>query len=536
MGPLKYQGAFGDKQLRHLLRRTLIGYNKADLEKFEGLGLDAVLDELLLPLPAIAAPVNNYEVNYPDPQVPKGEVWLTKPAAWALDPEEGGKIELGRNTSMMISLLRGALQGEPRLHHKLLFFWHNHFGNQTGFVEVGKMSYRHFSTLWRLAYGSFREMIYEVTIDPHMLAFLNGTANFKDEPDENFARELQELFCIGKGPKANYTESDVQEAARVLTGWGIRWETITEEGAPISTFFDFQHETRNKQFSEFYGGRRITGREGERGADELDELLDMIVGHPECARFICRKLHRYFISHQISDETEQVFIEPLAELFIAEDYRIEPVLKALFSSAYFFEEKNIGAMIKAPLDVMGGFIRNNSIDYIADPTDLDEDYWTHLLMIHNMDLMGYHMGNPPSVAGWPAYYQIPAYDKLWVTTFTLITRIILSDGFIHDGFWTPQKSIPFDYLAYTSSLDDPADPTALIEELCQTHLAVPIDKQRKDQLKSILLTGQATDSYWTDAWFEYLSDPSNDSLRSIVDGRLKFFYISFFQMPEYQLL
>ncbi len=536
MGPQKYTGDFGEDQLRHLLRRSLFGYRKADFENLRDLSLDEVVHELLTPLEVPGPPVNNYHVHYPDPQVAKGEVWLTKPAAWAVNPEKGGEIELGRNNSMMIWLLRRALQGEPRLHYKMIFFWHNHFGNQTNFVESGKMTYRHFSTLWRLAYGSFREMVHEITIDPHMLAFLNGTANFKDEPDENFARELQELFCIGKGPKAKYTESDVQEAARVLTGWGIRWETITEEDLAISTFFDFQHATQDKQFSTFYGGKKITGRTGERGAEELDELLDMIIQHPECARFICRKLHRYFISHEISEETEKEFIEPLAELFIAENYQIMPVVAAMLSSDYFFSDQNIGSMVKAPMDVMGGFIRNNSIDYIADPDDLDEDYWTHLLMINNMQLMGYNVGNPPSVAGWPAYYQIPAYDKLWITTFTLITRIILSDGFIDGGFWTPQKLIPFDFLGYTDSLDDPLDPSALIDELCRTHLAVPLDEQRKDQLKSILLTGQSTDSYWTNAWSDYQTDPSNETAKSIVESRLKFFYISFFQMPEYQLL
>ena len=193
-------------------------------------------------------------------------------------------------------------------------------------------------------------------------------------------------------------------------------------------------------------------------------------------------------------------------------------------------------MIKSPMEVVGGFLRNAEVAYISDATNLDEDYWTHLMLMFNMDQMGYFLGNPPSVSGWPAYYQIPAYDQLWITTFTLISRIIISDSFIHDGFWTPAKRIPWDLLTYTESLDDPFDPNAIIDEMCVRHLAIPLDTDRKEQLRSILLSGQNTNSYWTNAWADYSADPTNQMNRDIVLSRLKFFYTTFFQMPEYQLL
>ncbi len=536
MGPTKYTGAFGDKELRHLLRRTLFGYNKEDFNSFRGRNLEDVITELMQPVPVPSPPLNNYGVEAADPDVPAGQTWVTAPAAWHTDPDNGGQIVDLRNNSLRNWLLKHMIQGSRRLHYKMVLFWHNHLANQIGFVGTGKIAYQHFRTIWEFSYDNFKKIIRDITIDPHMLIFLNGTANIKEAPDENYARELQELFCVGKGPKAAFTESDVQEAARVLTGWGVDWDTVIAAGEVQSNFFDFQHETRDKQFSSFYNNRVITGRSGATGAGELDDLLDMIVEHPETARFISRKLHRFFISHEIDAQAEADFIEPLAELFIDSNYDMRVLLEAFFTSAYFFEEKNLGAMIKSPLDAVTHFVKNSQVGYIADSSDLDEDYWTHLMLNFSMFEMGFFLGEPPSVSGWPAFYQIPSYDKLWITTFTLISRIIVSDTFIHQGFWTPQKRIQWNLLDYIGTLDDPFDPNRLIDELCDQHLAVPLSDELKTDLKSILLTGQTTDAYWTGAWGDYVADRTNAMAREIVEVRLKNLLTTFFQLPEYQLL
>ena len=535
MGPAKYTGEFGEAQLRHLLRRTLVGLRKVDFISFKDLSLTEVIDKLFEPAGLPDPPVNNYSIRVEDQQVEPGNSWVEEPAEWQVDPDNSDLVD-ARNESVSIWMLKHMLTGGSHLHYKLILFWHNHFANQFGFVGTGKIAYLRMKNIWNFAYGNFKNIMREITLDPCMLIFLNGTENIKVAPDENYARELQELFCIGKGPKAKFTEADVQEAARVLTGWGVDWDTVIQAGETKSRFYDFQHETRDKKFSSFYGNKVIKGRTGEDGADELDELIDMVVEHPETARFICRKLHRFFISQEITPEAETNFIEPLAEYFIEQDYEMIPLLKAMFSSAYFFAERHCGAMIKSPPDVLGGFVKNCEITYISDQQDLDEEYWTYLMFYFNMADMGYLFGDPPSVSGWPAYYQIPTFDKLWITTFTLISRIILSDSFINEGFWTPQKRIPWDVIAYTQQLDDPFDPDLLIEELCLTHLAVPIADERKAELKSILLTGQLTNSYWTNAWADYQNNPSDPIARETVEMRLKFFYTSFFQMPEYQLM
>ena len=201
----------------------------------------------------------------------------------------------------------------------------------------------------------------------------------------------------------------------------------------------YQHETSDKQFSSFYGNTTINGQEGENGASEKDQLIDMIVEHPECAKFICRKLHQFFIHSEITDETEVNFIEPLAELFRASDYEIKPVLKAMFTSAHFFSEQFRGAMIKSPADQLFGFWRAAGITLPEGGDPLDEEYYAHLSLYWRLQNMGYSLTDPPNVSGWPAYYQIPSFDKLWITTHTLIERIRVSDRFDFVGIMDPQS-------------------------------------------------------------------------------------------------
>ena len=535
MGPTKFQGTFGETQLRHLLRRTMYGYSEETLSEFSGKSLDEVVDQLLLPQEWPDPPINNYEIEANDPNVPKGQVWVNAP--WGHAEGGGGQAVVDARTGSLSGwLIKNMVTQQPTIHHKMHMFWHNHFGNSVGFVSVLKMSYVYFRTLWQLSLGDFKELIKAITVDPHMLTFLNGTANFKEEPDENYARELQELFVIGKGPNAKFTEGDVQEAARVLTGWAVDWDILPKHEEVPSRFFDFQHETRTKKFSSFYGNRTIQGWAGPKGADETDELIAMMVEHPECARFISRKLYRYFIHNDLTDAVEQDFIEPLAEVFIDSNYNISAVLKAMFTSAHFFHETIRGALIKSPLDILVGFWRQAQVKYPTDGDALDNDYYTHLMMMFNMADMGFLIGEPPSVSGWPAYYQIPSYDKLWLTTYSLISRIFVTDGLASEGFWTPLRLIPWDFLEFTSNLTQPQDPNALINELISMFLPKGLDGRIKADLKGILLSGQATDSYWTDAWSDYVNQPNNSMFRDIVRSRLQWFYITFFQLPEYQLV
>ena len=532
----KYEGAWGDKQITHLLRRTLFSYTKEDLNLFRGMNMEEAVNLLLSEedFPA-DPPINNYEVLQHDPDIPKGESWVDAVPSWAQDPP-APEVHGPRTLSLTAWLVKNFIQQKPRLHHKLWFFWHNHLATSVGIVGTAKKSYRYVQMLWNNSYGNFKDLIYEITVDPAMLVYLNGTANIKEAPDENFARELQELFCIGKGPNANFTESDVQEAARVLTGWGVDWDTVQAVGPAQSRFYDFQHTTRDKQFSSFYNNRVIQGRSGSNGESELDDLIDMIVEHPECARFICRKLYRFFVHNEIDDTIETEVIEPLAEKFISSNYEIAPVLEDLFTSEQFFNEDIMGAMIKGPMDAMIGVWKSLEVQYLEEGDPIDEDFWIHLMMTYAMDAMGLFLLEPPSVSGWPAYYQIPSYDKLWITTFSIISRIIVTDELIHAGFWTPTRRTPWDYLTFTETFDNPGNLNALIDEAYLRFMAMPPTNEIRSRLRAVILSGQNTNSYWTGAWADYISDRSNTTYRNTVLVRLREFYVVLFQLPEFQLI
>ena len=295
----------------------------------------------------------------------------------------------------------------------------------------------------------------------------------------------------------------------------------------------WNHDEGDKQFSSFYDNRVIQGRAGESGADELDELIDMVVEHPECAKFITRRLYRFFVHHDIDDSVEASVITPLANLFRENNYEILPLMQALLMHDAFYAQP--GAMIKSPLSIMVGFWRTAEIPYAYQGDAVDEAFYTHQSMYWHMQDMGFDFGNPPNVAGWPAYYQVPSYDKLWVTVSSLINRISFTDNFIRWGFWTPSEFVTWDMLGYTNTIAGVEDPNLLIEELLRLHIAVPVDESIKVRLKAILLSNQANDYYWTDAWFEYLNNPGNEMARGVVYQRLRFFYQYLFQLPEYQL-
>src|SRR5450432_870823 len=233
----------------------------------------------------------------------------------------------------------------------MVLFWHNHFVTETNTVDNALFCYQYNMLLRRHALGNFKEFVRAITVEPAMLRYLNGYANSKKAPDENYGRELQELFTLGKGPGSHYTEEDVKAAARVLTGFTVQYKTFT------SSFDPNRHDETDKQFSTAYGNRLIRGIKGKEGTMELDELLDMIFSQEEVSRFICRKLYRFFVYHNIDETTERDLIEPLAALFRKENYEIGPVLEALFSSQHFFDPANFGCMIKSPIDFTIGLCR-----------------------------------------------------------------------------------------------------------------------------------------------------------------------------------
>lgn len=524
LGLTIYKGSWSTQQVKHLLNRTMFGAKASDIDYFISKGLNASIDELLnVQASTIPAPLNDYNsTTFTDPNVPLGKTWIN-------DISTDGTINSYRRSSYKKWLLSIWVGQERNIREKLTLFWSNHFGTEADTIVYGSMLYYHHQILRNNCIGNFKQMVRAVTTDPGMLRYLNGYLNTKSAPDENYGRELQELFTVGKDGGAKYMEEDVKTAAKVLTGWRI--------DANFNSVFDStRHDTTNKTFSAFYNNTVIAGKTAANGALETDELLTMIFQKPEVAKFICRKLYRYYVYYAIDDVVEKNIITPLANVFIANNFEIKPVLKLLFSSEHFYDVLYIGCQIKSPVDHLVGFLRQYEIAFPNAVSDYADAYYLYNNMVNQLTSMGQNPVDPPNVSGWPAYYQAPDYNELWINADTLPKRNKFTDLMIDAGYTRNGKKIIVNTIQFAKAVcKNPSDPNILIDSLFSFLVSTDISSALKLSLKTqILLTGQTSDYYWTDAWNTYNTSPTTINF-NIVNTRLKALLKYIMNLPDYQL-
>jgi uncharacterized protein (DUF1800 family) len=263
-----------------------------------------------------------------------------------------------------------------QLREKMSFFWHGHFAcrNLNVFYQQGLLD-----VIRRNALGNFGELLKEVSRSAAMLNFLNNQQNRKDHPNENFAREVMELFTLGRG---NYTEHDIKEAARAFTGWGANLKGEFQ-------FRRFQHDA---------GSKTVLGKTGNFDGDEV---LDILLSQKQTAKYISQKLYRFLVNEQPNAEKS----EWLADRFYNNNYDIDKLLEDIFTSDWFYDEKNIGAKIKSPVELLVGIQRML-------PMKLENE---DALMILQR-VLGQLLFYPPNVAGWPG-------GKTWIDSSSLMMRM-----------------------------------------------------------------------------------------------------------------
>jgi uncharacterized protein (DUF1800 family) len=431
---------------------------------------------------------------------------------------------------------------------KMTLFWHNHFATELTDIQDSRYAYYQNKLFRQTALGNFKALVKAVTIDPAMLRYLNGNTNTRLRPNENYARELQELFTIGKGPEVsqgnytNYTEQDVQAAARVLTGWmDVRGSEI-----PRSQFVPNNHDTGEKQFSAAYQNSviRTTFVNGvPDGSKELDDLLDMIFSQPETARYISRKLYRWFVYYEIDSNVEQNVIEPMANIFRSSNYEIRPVLDALFKSAHFYDPMNMGCFIRTPVDFVVGAVRQLS-PAVPDMTNLSAVVYNNTSNYNILNrfrdtcsslLM--NLFDPPDVAGWKAFYQIPDFYELWINATTLPTRGSFTDGLI-SGRDASNRTFPYriDPIAYARTMSSPDDPVKLVDDLAHELSPIPLTQKQKEYLLYNVMNLPQTALYnWTEQWNAYLQNPNNTTARTYVTNTLTNLLKFMLRLAEAQL-
>lgn len=527
---IPYSGEWTKTQAAHLLRRTGFGLRPEEVTQLTGMDVESAVDLLLEDRPLPSLPINYNFVL--DPNVPLGREWNGRPMI------AGINVNSYRMQSLRAWVYDNVRKERLSVRERMCEFWTNHFGIAGGAQPQVRFDFH--ILLKEFALGNFKELIKRVTIDKSMLVFLNGNQNFASSPNENYARELLELFTVGKGPQiapedyTNYTEQDVRAFARALTGWRTRKLYSTTPGDVPESYFDAnQHDTSDKELSYHFNGDVI--RDG--GSLEYQQVIDRIFQQPAVARYICRKLYRHFVYYKISDAVEAEIIEGMAQIFEENDFEIRPVLRALFASEHFYSVDNLGPMIKNPFQLVAGKMRTFNHDHQFDDLLLDQKRRLFIYYYYRAAAMDMDYFYPPSVAGWQAYYQQPGFYRIWINSSTLQERTRFAQtmtsangvGLGEGGFGN------YDYLTWITQIDNATDPNALIKGITELLLPIPLSDGQFANLKEALIAG-LPDFEWTVEYGDHLENPNDRDIAASVSAKLRDLFRAIFAMAEFQLV
>ncbi|AWX45442.1 hypothetical protein HME9304_02456 [Flagellimonas maritima] len=274
---------------------------------------------------------------------------------------------------------------DEALRERMTLFWTNHFVVR----ERNIIYFQSFNNMLRQnALGNFREIVIAVAKEAAMLNYLNNQQNRKKKPNENFARELMELFTLGEG---HYSEKDIQEAARAFTGWRHNFKG------------DFVF---NKKIHDF-GSKTFMGRTGNFNGEDI---LDIILEQSQCAYFISKKIYSYFVSEKI----DKNHIEELASVF-RKNYDIAEIMHYMFSAEWFYDKKIMGNKIKSPTDLLVGMMQIVPFKFKKTKE-----------LAYVQKLLGQQLLNPPNVAGWPG-------GRKWIDSNTMLVRLKLPSVLLNNG-------------------------------------------------------------------------------------------------------
>ncbi|MFY7997402.1 MAG: DUF1800 family protein, partial [Candidatus Kapaibacteriota bacterium] len=360
----------------------------------------------------------------------------------------------------------------------------------------------------------------------------------------NYARELQELFTIGKGAEVSagnyttYTEQDVRAAARVLTGWTVTDSTVTPN------FVSNRHDTTAKQFSAAYQNTIILGRSGATaGLDELNDLLNMIFRQNATSEYICRKLYRFFVNFEVTPTIEKEVIVPLGKTLRDNNFEIKPVLRQLLGSQHFFDANLIGCMIKTPLDLVIGLVRQMQINFPKLATQREYYYLFFDRLATLSTTLQMNVFELPNVAGWSVYYQEPLFYQIWINSATMPARADLSNTLINGWVLTNaamvQTRVTFDSVAFLEQFPNPEDVLKVMDNLTEHFFAIDLTNSQKDDLISNqLLPGlPGTEAMeWRDDWNDYKRTPTDTAKKTVIQRRLNTLIQYMIKLAEYQMM
>ena len=552
----------GHRKAKHLLRRSCFHYDKATLDHFATLTPTQAVEELaqepslFWEHPYDWKPDNNTGIS--------DDFWIHTPGTTPADYPNG---QFRKRAIVSSWWWYNALK-QNSLKHKLVFFLHTTFTiSKDNGAGLSSHFYDYLQLLDFYAFGSLKTLAKKITFDNAMLLFLDNTTNNKNNPNENYAREFLELFTILKGPQAgdgdytNYTEDDIQETAKIFSGikiQALRDNIDPDTGIPTGYININQHNTDAKNFSSAFNNTTISGGSTEAAIhNEIEAYVDMVFDQSETAKAYCRKLYRFFVKSEWTQDVEDDIILPLADQLVTSNFSLLDITKTLLSSQHFFDEDDanstdqiFGSIVKNPLQHLSEMIRlleinlpNPEASYSPSPVSYSEDQVNFFKFYFNFCYFAYFPGtginpfSPDSVAGYPGDYQTPSFDRSWFSSNTIISRYKLIESFISGknkinapftNIWAQFDAVNFVENSNVFSL--PSDAHTLVNDVAELLYCESIDEERIQYFMSVL--NDLSPSYWNTAWFQYLQTGDDVQVRI----RLEALFNKMLNAAEFQLM
>lgn len=450
---------------KHLLWRAGFGVGIHQIDGLKNKNIKTLMNELF-------KEESFSEITYdtPDPISAADYMNSTAPAE---KKKEMQRINREQNNELNLNFLNAIVNSKEQMREKMAFFWHGHFASR---VQNPRFNKQLLNTIRKNALGNFRDLLFEVSQSSAMLNFLNNQQNKKDHPNENFAREVMELFTMGRG---SYTEKDVREGARAFTGWSYDKEGNFKERKNL-------HDEGSKTFL------------GKTGNFDGNDVLNIILEQKTTAQFITTKIYKFFVNEKV----DQDIVNTLSTNFYHSGYDIKKLMTEIFSSTWFYDQKNIGNRIKSPIELMAGIMRILPM-HIQNPENL----------IVYQKLLGQMLLYPPNVAGWPN-------GKSWIDSSTLMLRLQVPQ------IWSGLRP-----LEYSPRQDDDIDmgmksrETALNKSFKNPNITIDWDRIEK------LFAYKNCEDYL----LQNTQSLDMNSVSNFSDKSIKMTVINLMSTPEYQL-
>ena len=463
----------------HLLKRTLFSPTFTELENAEA--------------GTMAQTINNLLAGQTAPDPP--DSWVTEPPpVWdSLTQEEIMEILISYRLRMRTLVKWWGMEMRKdtfSIRENMTLFWHNHFATSAQKVIFPQAMYEQNKILREHCLGDFRELLRRITFGPAMLIWLDSYRSTKNEPNENFGRELLELFTMGVD---TYTQTDIIEASRAFTGYltdGVSTNYSYTLRSGIGNYWNNRHDFESKTFL------------GQTGTWNGDDIIDIILEQDVVANFICSKIYQWFVYENV-DET---FVDSMATVFRDSDYNIETTMEYLLTSDHFYDVNFHGAMVRNPMTVLFGTMRQLEMDDVS----AEGNYFIRIA-----EYLGMIPMFPPDVNGWTGY-------RSWLNSITLPSRKMITTTYLDGYGGLGMIDTTADAVALAQTMTDPNDAEKIVEDFARLFSPFPLSDTLKTQLLDILLDGAAIYD-WT------ISDAS-------AEGRLKNLMRHMMRMPEFQLI